>query len=137
MASKHKEGLNVKEKVSGGKRAMSENSAIIKIITNHTREMEELREKYMHVMKELSNLINEHVDLKLLYDHVRKENKQLKEQVENNRLAINIIDNLTYPKENREVLRELGNNLENEPKLIQSYKDIIEKLDGKDSGGEK
>ena len=30
----------------------------------------------------------------------------------------------------KEVLRELGNNLENEPKLIQSYKDIIAKLDG-------
>ena len=61
---------------------MSENGKYVKIVANHTREMEELRAKYTHVMKELSNLINEHTDLKLLYEHVRKENKRLKKMLE-------------------------------------------------------
>lgn len=66
--------------------------------------------------------------------------EELKEQVEDNRLAIDIVKNLTIPHENREVLRELkpllktidyNNNLWNQIIFNKKLDSIFKKLSGK------
>jgi len=134
LASKHKEGLNVKEKVSGGKRAMSEE---MRMTHDHEERISELENKFKNHThgsngKEIAELRNQ-----IQNNSVADLNhyNELKEGLSSHTNMIGV--QMDKYIELKEVLRELGNNLENEPKLIQSYKDIIEKLDGKDSGGEK
>ena len=74
---------------------MTENSAIVKIVANHTREMEELREKYDLLGKKHLTMTESFVDLKIFNKQLRGENKKFrvllqvaKKEIQNQRVEI-------------------------------------------------
>ena len=77
MASKHKEGLNVKEKVSGGKRAMSDfeekRNLGEKVVDNQER-IAELGKRIGHAYTKISELEKKYSDISDLYVQLEEEN---------------------------------------------------------------
>ena len=60
---------------------MSENNAVIKIITQRDRELSELHAKYKDVNLKYMEMLEVFPDLKILCGNLKKENKQLRKML--------------------------------------------------------
>ena len=137
MASKHKEGLNVKEKVSGGKRAMSEE---MRMTHDHEERISELENKFKNHThgsngKEIAELrnqiqnnsvadLNHYNELKEgLSSHTNMIGVQMDKYIELKEVLRELLAEIfifTYPEDPEEC-----NKIQ-----VAKYRELLAKLDG-------